>query len=207
MAQHNKKRQLIITTSVTAGLLLLVIGGIVVAQSLAGRDKADPYKQQNIENTRTDETSSAVTETDEDIAAENSTPDTSTEQAPALDPATVATIDITQLGITVSYVKGVGGFEYVVKRTPGGSQYVEFRNESLKGTKCTDDQGAFASIIENPTSSDAATLTEKKTVGSTEYGLSLAADSCTSNTELLKRYQDSFKSAFSLLKQSTASAE
>lgn len=199
MAQGKTKRA-IVTGSVVLGILLLIIGGIALAQSLIGGKETDPYKQQNIENTSTDESNSKTDRADEDTSKAEEKP---VSEEKTIDPATVSTIDITQMGITVSYVKGVGGFEYIVKRSPRGGQYVEFRSEQLKGTKCTDDQGAFASIIEQPDATESAALTKKVTVEGVEYGLSLAAPACAPDAALLTQYQTSFKDAFSLLKKSS----
>ena len=131
---------------------------------------------------------------------------TSDEQsdAPAestLDPDSVSTIDIEPMGITISYVRGIPGFEFVVKRTATGTQYVQFLSPDLAGETCTDDEGTFAAIIKNPTSEeDQATITDSVTVEGDEYGLSLDSDNCTSNQELFAEYQDSFSEAFSLLR-------
>lgn len=104
--------------------------------------------------------------------------------------------------ITVSYVKGVGAFEYQVLRTPSGTQYVEFRSTDLVGTKCTDDAGAFASIIQNPSSTDnTSSVSQTVELESTKYGLALSGTNCTPNVELLQQYQQSFSKGFSLLKK------
>ena len=105
------------------------------------------------------------------------------------------------MSITVSYVKGVGGFEFEVHRTPSGTQYVDFKSSDLVGTKCTDDEGIFATILESPGSDEQATLTKTIKLDGTTYGLSLAATTCTSDTTKLSAYQQSFNDAFSLLKK------
>jgi hypothetical protein len=104
--------------------------------------------------------------------------------------------------ITVSYVKVNAGFEYYVMRTASGTQYVEFSSPELVGTKCTDDKGVFASIIESPSTNESTTLSKTTTVDDTKYGLSLADATCTKDPELLKQFQSSFSDAFSLLKRS-----
>lgn len=153
--------------------------------------------------------STAVVENSESDKNTPSSPDTSTkptgstQPAAALDPATVGTIDIQPLSLTVSYVKGIEGFEYTVKRSSGGTQYVEFMSPQLVGTKCTDDTGTFASIIESPDTNEASTITATQTVDGTKYGLSLSDTTCTGNEELLKQYQASFRDAFSLLKKTS----
>lgn len=124
-----------------------------------------------------------------------------TGQASTLDPATVGSITIDPMNITVSYVKGVGGFEYEVHRTASGTQYVDFMNSDLVGTKCTDDQGVFATILESPGTDEQATLSKTIKLANTTYGLSLAAATCTGDTMKLTAYQKSFDDAFSLLKK------
>ena len=107
--------------------------------------------------------------------------------------------------ITVSYVKGVGGFSYEVLRTQKGTTYVEFRSDDLISTKCTDDTGAFAAIIQNPTSTeDTSIISQKVMVGGVLYGLSLSGANCTGQPDMLQKYQNSFSDAFSLLKESSA---
>lgn len=120
-----------------------------------------------------------------------------------VDPSTVSSIDIQPLELTVSYVKGIPGFEYQILRTAQGTRYVEFTNDSVKGTKCTDDMGVFASIIAGPNETEAATLDAKAVVEDMTYGLSLASDTCTNNQELLEQLQRSFSTAFPLLKKIT----
>lgn len=200
MAQ-SKVKQAIVTGSTVLGLLILVIIGVVVVQSMFSSGDDRRYEQPNIENTPAEE---SPKQEEQKPAPEKEKP---AEEEAKLDPATVSSISIAQMGIEVSYIKGIGSFEYAIKRTPGGSQYVEFKNETLRGTKCTDDQGVFASIIEKPTTAEASTLTKKKTVDGIEYGLSLAATNCTSDEALLKKYQDSFSKAFGLLKTSSATQE
>lgn len=121
--------------------------------------------------------------------------------AQSIDPASVDSLDIEPLGVTVSYVKGVGGFEYEVLRTPSGTRYANFKNEGLVGTKCTDDKGVFASILVSPKEDEQATLAKKLSVDGVTYGLSLASAACTSNTDLLESYQQSFADAFGLIKK------
>lgn len=118
-----------------------------------------------------------------------------------IDPATVSRIEVEPLGLSVAYVKGVPGFGFSVERTASGTRYVEFSSESLIGTKCTDDEGAFASIIVNPSDQDTATLSETKKLDDTTYGLSLPDDTCTADAALFTEYQAAFRDAFSLLER------
>lgn len=198
MKQLKRKRMLMAGLSVLF-VLLVIIAVIALLKSLNGSN--DPY----IPNTASEQ---EITQQDEVAVDENAettepevAPATDDEAAPELDPATVATIDIEPMGIRVSYVKGVGGFEYQVLRTPSGTRYVEFRSPTLVGTKCTEDAGPFISIVESPAEDESATLSKTTTVDGTEYGLSLADESCTKNKESLKEYQESFSDAFSLLKK------
>lgn len=190
-------------TKVIAGsiaiVLLAVLLTVVLVSALKPKEH-DPYKQ---DTPKSQDVSSDKTEDKTPADTQNSDTDKKdTLEAPAmLDPATVNTLDITPLGITVSYVKGIGGFEYEVLRTKNGTQYVEFRSESLIGTKCTDDRGAFASILVDPKEAEAATLAKTVTVDGTKYGLSLPTSGCTSNPDELKTYQASFSDAFTMLKK------
>lgn len=116
------------------------------------------------------------------------------------DPSTLSSVAIQPLGVTVFYAKNTPGFEYEIKKTADGTQYVEFTAQELIGTKCTDDEGLFASIVQNPMSSeDQTTVSETVKVGNDTYGLSLAGAGCTSDGALLGQYQDGFKKGFSSL--------
>lgn len=195
----NKK--LIIGGAIAGAILLVIIIAVIVNGS--GQKKTDPYitnspSNQNSGSTTNDSASNnSPTTNTSDTSKQPDTPDST------VDPQKVATIDITQLGITVSYVKGVGGFQYQVLRTPNGTQYVEFSSTDLVGTKCTDDNGAFASILVNPGNTESSTLTKTVKVDGDTYGLSLADGTCTSNSDKLKAYQQSFSDAFSLLKKTS----
>lgn len=177
-------------------LIVLVLIAILVMALLPKGD--DPYSQPApVENSQNDTNTPVKTpddSTDKDTSKDATTPTT-------LDPAAVGTIDVQPLALTVSYVKGIGGFEYSVQRSSGGTQYVEFTSPQLAGTKCTDDTGPFASIIKDPSTNEASTVTATQTVDGVKYGLSLSDDTCTGNKELLKQYQASFRDAFGLLKK------
>lgn len=176
-------------------VILVLLTLLVVALIPKGDD---PYsKPAAVENSESDKNTPEKTP---DEPSEEDTPSDSTPTT-TLDPATVGTIDVQPLSLTVSYVKGIGGFEYGVQRSTGGTQYVEFTSPQLAGTKCTDDAGAFASIIKDPSANEASTVTSSQTVDGVKYGLSLSDDTCTGNKELLKQYQASFRDAFSLLKK------
>jgi len=200
MLRDKRKRTVIIVAAIVA-VILVSVGTMALMQGLQPK-KQDPYK-----STDTSDSSNSTTDNQSDqqsplpSQSDSTTKDDNTTNKPALDPSTVGTIDITPMGITASYVKGISGFEYEVLRTPSGTQYVEFRSPSLVGTKCTDDAGAFASILANPQSDESATLAKTTTIDGTKYGLSLAASTCTGDTAKLKAYQDSFSDAFSLLKK------
>ncbi len=130
------------------------------------------------------------------------------EEAPktTIDPETLSFIDIEPLGVTVSYVKGIPGFDYSIQRTQSRIEYVEFSSTELAGTKCTNDKGVFASIIKNPESDEDKTLLTSVTkVGEDSYGLSLPTSTCTSNAPLFDQYQASFKDAFGQLKAISSS--
>lgn len=136
---------------------------------------------------------------------EVTTPET-TEPAPSEDanavtvPAEdIATVVIEPMNIEVSYVKSGEGFAYAVSRTAAGTRFVDFTSETLIGTRCTDDEGIFASIIENPSEAEAATLSKTTTIDGVSYGLSLVTANCTGNPERLAQFQASFSDVFSLL--------
>lgn len=127
--------------------------------------------------------------------------DVPAEDAPSIDPSTVSRIDVEPLSLSVAYIRGVPGFGFSVERTASGTRYVAFSSESLIGTKCTDDEGIFASIIVAPTADEAPTITATETVDGTSYGLSLPDDTCTADTALFAQYQAAFRDAFSLLQR------
>ena len=192
--RRDKRKWIIIIAAIVA-VLLVSVGTAVLINSTQPK-KQDPYKQA----TDSQPVRQGSTPSESDSTAKE-TPSPSKPTEPALDPATVGVIDVASMNITVSYSKGVGGFEYEVLRTPSGTQYAEFRSPDLIGTKCTDDLGTFASILADPQSNESLTLAKTTMVGETKYGLSLASNTCTSDTTKLKDYQDSFNAAFSLLKK------
>lgn len=202
MVHKKGNRRALITAIAILIVLLVAIGTIAIIRAVnSGKD--DPYVQPDPSTSSTETTNETPSDTTEPVTGDDGdTPTSSEEDAPTLDPATVGTIDITPMEITVSYVKGAGGFEYEVLRTANGTRYVEFRNESLVGTKCTNDKGAFASILAEPTSNESATLSKTTKVDDVTYGLSLEGTTCTGDVDALKAYQKSFSDAFSLLKKS-----
>ena len=189
MAKGQSKTGLIVTI-IVLGLTLVIVGTIVFLQNANRQAETD---QTSTSDTTKEETP-AETTPDEDTTEESNV-------TPAVDPATLTSVNIEPLAITVFYTKGTPGFEFAVKRTADRTEYVEFSSPDLVGTKCTDDAGVFASIIKNsPASSDQTTLSQKKTVGSDTYGLSLSGKNCTSDVALLDEYQAAFTNGFSQLK-------
>ena len=191
---QKKGRKKLITTLVVVGALLLIVAVIAVVKTMSNNEPSVPTQ-----------TTSQDTPSVSDDAELNTTDQPATTapiaEQPAIDPEKVATVAIEPMAISVSYLKGVGGFDYEVLRTGSGTKYVQFSSTKLAGTKCTDDEGQFASIIEKPSKDEATTLAKTTTVDGTEYGLSLADATCTSDSGLLKQYQDAFSGAFSLLKK------
>lgn len=189
-------------------VLLLIVFAIAWAKS-SNDSTIDNVDQESSQTTTDDDASdestvdvedtdnSSVTsdDTDEDASTEN------TEPAAEPDSQDFSYIDVEQVSLKVYYRKGIPGFEYRILQTASGTQYIEFMASDLIGTKCTDDQGVFASIMINPSSSDEQTLTATTKVGVDNYGLSLAGSSCTSDTELLAEYQAAFKDGFSSLRE------
>ncbi len=197
MRKNTKKRSLVIAISVV-GILVIALVVFFIIRAVASPSK-DPY----IQNSSTDSSSSQSDKKSEDTPAARQSPEAKPDSttSPSVDKASLTTVDIAPMNITVSYVKGVGGFEYQVLRAQNGTQYVQFTNADLVGTKCTNDSGAFASIIANPTEADKATLAKTTKLGDEEYGLSLADSSCAPDTAKLQKYQQSFSDGFSELKK------
>ena len=191
---QKKGRKKLFTALAVIGALLLIVAVISVVKAMSNNEPSVPTQ------TSTQDTPS-VSDTDESNSTDQPATIEPVAEQPAIDPETVATVAIEPMTITVSYLKGVGGFDYEVLRTGSGTKYVQFSSTKLAGTKCTDDEGQFASIIEKPSKDEATTLAKTTTVDGTEYGLSLADSTCTSDSELLKQYQDAFSGAFSLLKK------
>ncbi len=200
MVQKKGKRALLTALSIFV-VLLAVVGTIAIIKAL-NPGTNDPYATQTT-NESTDDTPTDTTDSPSTTPLPDDDDDGTSDTEPAIDPATVATIDVTPMSLSVSYTKGVGGFEYEVLRRPNGTRYVEFSSPELVGTKCTNDKGVFASILESPASEETATLAKTTTVGGMTYGLSLAAVTCTSNETLLKNYQNAFSTPFSLLKKTS----
>lgn len=182
------------TTLVVLGLLLSVV--VIIAlwrYALVGT----PEQEATSSSTSSQDTSAASSDST-DATASADDPDTPVSSPPSDDAFGSITIDA--LEITVYYTKGIGAFEYVISRTSSGTQYVQFTSSSLVGTKCTDDTGEFAVIIENPSEAERQTLQATTTVGTTEYGLSLTGGTCTADEQLLEQYQAAFKNGFSSLR-------
>lgn len=199
MVRNKRKRTVVIVISIVSALLILVIAGIVI--KAIGSNSKDPYvkNSQNTESSKETPAPSDTTPSKDSDQPASKPDDTSTQ--PNVDPATLASIDIAPMSITVSYVKGVGGFEYEVLRAQNGTRYVQFTSPDLVGTKCTNDTGVFVSILAGPTDSEKATLSKVVKVGDTDYGLSLADPTCSPDTAKLQKYQKSFSDGFSALKK------
>jgi len=187
--QGNKRLTI---TLIVLGILVLAVAGAMIAKSLTTSD--DQAKTTTPVTTTDDSDTDSSTEADID----KSTP---TETAPAttVDPSTLSSVAIEPLGVKVFYVKGIAGFDFAVKRTADSTEYVEFSSAELTGTKCTGDEGSFASIIKNPAAGTQQTIDQTIKVGNDTYGLSLAGEDCTANTALLRQYQASFTDGFKSL--------
>ena len=192
MVQKKRDRKIFIAISIVV-IILLSMSALLVVKAITDQ----PSKT-------TETVHKEPAATPNDAANTETQPTKKPEEKPVepqLDPAKVASVAIEPMSLTVSYVKGVGGFDFQVLRTPSGTKYVQLSSEKLAGTKCTNDVGAFASIIEKPAADESATINKTTVVDGTPYGLSLADATCTPNPTLLKQYQDSFSQAFSLLKK------
>jgi len=191
MAHKKSRRTLYIVIGVLV-VVILAIGIVAFVRSLTPPSTSEP-EQSSPDTSRQTETPAETEETPAPSVPEDDSADVS------IDPARVSTTEIEPMMINVAYIKGIDGFDFQILRNPNGTKYVQFSSESLVGTKCTDDAGVFASIIENPTADERGTLTKTTTVDGTTFGLSLADEACTNNSELLKQYQQSFSEPFSLL--------
>lgn len=192
MVQKKGSRKLV-TTIVVIGVLLLVVAGVAIVKSMAQPGPATPA-----------DTAQKDTPTVNDKADSTGGPavvEGTAATEPPVDPAQTLSLDIEPMSITVSYMKSIRGFDFEVLRSTSGTKYVQFSVAKLVGTKCTDDKGQFASIIENPSADEATTLAKMVTVDGAEYGLSLAGTTCTNDTGLLMQYQNAISGAFSLLKK------
>lgn len=193
MIQKTDRRKLFVTI-VALGLLVLIIAIVAVVKSM-------PPSETSTSTETVKKDASEITDKNENTDTPVATEPTDTVTEPVIDPSTVSTVAIEPAALTISYLKGVGGFDFEVFRTTGGTEYVQFSSSRLIGTKCTDDGGQFASIIENPSDDESTALAKTTTVDGTTYGLSLAEATCTSDSALLKQYQDAFSEPFSLLKK------
>lgn len=184
-----KKRAIVITAVLV--VVLLVAGAVALTKKTT---PSTPVSS----DTSTNGTPSKDTTTETDATDTAPTSETSTQPVTA-DPDTLTSVAIEPLGVTVFYAKGTPGFEFEVLRTNDKTEYVQFTASALVGTKCTDDTGAFATILKNPSATEAQTTSQKMKVGDDMYGLSLSSSGCTSDVELLTQYQDGFKSGFANL--------
>ena len=189
------KRIAIIAVAVVA----LLIAALVYATRSQPADTSESSTDTSVKDSSDENDATADGQANDETQAPSTAPEQTNQSA--VDPALVSTVAIEPMSLVVSYTKGIGGFNYEVRRTPGGTKYVELSSEKLAGTKCTNDIGAFASIIEKPTADESSTIENKTTVEGVEYGLSLSDPTCTSDAALLKQYQDAFAAAFSLLKK------
>lgn len=196
---REKRAKSIKTAVIILAVLLAIIATIALWRYVLVGD-GDVTKETDTTQTTENKDDNDVVDEDTDATTNGETP---TDGTSAPDPALFSSIVIDAAGIEVFYSKGIPGFQYRVLRTASGTEYIEFSADGLKGTKCTDDEGVFASIIENPSSSESQTVTVTTKVGNDTYGLSLASDTCTSDTALLQKYQAAFKNGFGSLRAVT----
>lgn len=195
-ARRSKQVKWIIAGSLLAAVVLIVtmVSLHVAHQTREAAKEVQQSQEQDPEPSPQVEEEQELVEPEPEVVPEE-------DEADALDPDTVGVIDIEPAGISVSYIKGVGGFQYQVLRSSDGRKYVELKNESLIGTKCENDTGVFASIVEAPNESEKTTVSKTTSVDDVEYGLSVASPTCTNDQELLERYQEAFVKPFTLLKK------
>jgi hypothetical protein len=187
-AKMQGKRSLIVAIIVLV-VVLLVVGAIVLAKKI--------NQPSTTGTANTSKQGAPAKDTTTQTAATNQNSSTTN---PVVDPNTLTSIDVAPLGVTIFYSKGTPGFEFSVLKTADQTQYAQFTSSNLVGTKCTDDQGAFASIVKNPSTNETQTISQTVKVGNNTYGLSLASTSCTGNAGLLAQYQTGFKNGFASLK-------
>ncbi len=183
-----QRRKILIITIIVLAVVLIIVGiSLLLKQS---------HKPAAV---TTPDTSKQATPTKDSTNATKSDIPSAT-SVPVVDPQTLNSIDIQPLAITIFYSKGTPSFEFTVLKTGDKTQYVQFTSPNLVGTKCTNDQGVFASIIKNPSANETQTITQTVKVADDTYGLSVASASCTPNSDLLTQYQTGFKNGFSYLK-------
>lgn len=188
-----KGKKGIAATSIALGLTIVIVGTILLLQNLNR-----PVVNQAPQTETTDSSQQEEVNAEDQPLVEE---EPATDEVKKADPATLTSVKVEPMDIEVFYTKGTPGFEFAVKRTASGTKYVEFSSPDLVGTKCTNDEGVFVTIVESPSAEeDQATIAEKTTVGDTVYGLSLNDSTCTSDPDLLKTYQSAFKNGFSSLK-------
>jgi cytoskeletal protein RodZ len=181
------------------GIAIAVVVGILLIVALFAWTFVRPFDTPE----ETSPTSTPVTTQPMETAEEPAEEEKQVDEAdtPTIDPATVSTVPIEQLSVAVPYITGIPAFSYSLEETGSGTQYATFYAEELKGTRCTDDEGAFAIVVKNPKSTeDQATLSLTKKVGQDTYGLSLTGSNCTGDAALFNQYQAAFKDAFGLIK-------
>jgi len=193
MVQKRGRKKLFVAIA-AIGALVLIIAVVAIVKSMS---QPEPAVSNDTTQKDTPSISDEANNTEKPATTE---PEKVTSES-AIDAANTSSVTIEPMSITVSYVKGIDGFDYEVLRTGSGTKYVQFSSAKLAGTKCTDDIGEFASIIEKPSADEATTLAKTTTVDGTDYGLSLAESTCTSDAALLQQYQKAFSEAFSLLKK------
>ena len=189
------KRGLIVAI-IALAVVLIIIGAVIIIKKSNQSTSTAPSTTNNLTTSQNGTTNPVPSETPvTDPAGGSKTTNTT-----AADPATLTSVDVTPFNIAVFYSKGTPRFEYSVLKTAGGTQYVQFTSIDLVGTKCTNDQGVFASIIMNPSANESQTISQTVKVASDTYGLSLPSSECTPNNDLLQQYQTGFKNGFASLK-------
>ena len=188
MVKSQGKNKLIVAIVVLV-VLLLVVGGIYA------RAVSQNNSETSKDTTQSAESSADTPSTDTEMTDQ----ETVTPEVSPVDPETLDSIAVEPLGVNVFYTKGTPGFDFQVKRAADGTQYADFSSTDLVGTKCTDDQGVFVSIVKNPASGEDTLISETMKLGKDTYGLTMSGAGCTNNADLLSQYQSGFKNGFSSL--------
>lgn len=185
---RRRSKKGVLATIIVLALTIVIVGGFALWQGT------------NIADTTPDTPDTNVSSDTDADTPDGDEQDTSEDPANPIDTSNTATVAIEPLGIELTYSRAVAGFEFEILRTSSGTQYVELSSSRLIGTKCTDDTGVFASIIQNPVGEeDRSTITETVAINEDTYGLSLASSTCTDDATLFEQYQQGIAPYFRLL--------
>lgn len=186
------RRIVFIGIAVVVGVALLT-GGVLLLRHPKSSDQTTASSSNTSVSSKKTDAAKKTTDTD--------TTKVSTPTAP--DPSTIKQLEIAQLNVVLGYSNTLPGMSYSIGKTTAGTTYVQLANDQLIGDKCTDDEGVFATILKDPSSTDNTTVSTTVKVGNDTYGLALPSDACTADQDLFDQYQTSMKQNFPFLTAST----